>query len=139
MTQTKGPHALTSDETAIRTLIDHWSDAVEREDRRAIRADHDDDILMYDVPLPFMSRGIDTYMATWEMFFSTSEKPVTFRFDDVEITAGTDVAFATAIGNCVNIDPTGRCEPLRFRLTIGLKKVAGRWRITHEHHSLPAG
>ena len=94
---------------------------------------------MYDVPLPFMSRGIDAYMATWEMFFDTSEKPVTFRFEDVEITAGADVAFATAVGNCVNIDPTGQRQPLRFRLTMGLKKVAGRWRITHEHHSLPAG
>jgi hypothetical protein len=25
-----------------------------------------------------------------------------------------------------------------FRLTIGLRKMAGAWRITHEHHSTPA-
>jgi hypothetical protein len=25
-----------------------------------------------------------------------------------------------------------------FRLTVGLHKVDGNWRITHEHHSVPA-
>jgi ketosteroid isomerase-like protein len=29
-------------------------------------------------------------------------------------------------------------EPLYFRLTIGLRKIDGRWTITHEHHSVPA-
>ena len=51
---------------------------------------------------------------------------------------GVDVAFATAIGHCVNIDKAGRREPLDFRLTMGLRKVAVRWQIMHEHHSLPA-
>jgi ketosteroid isomerase-like protein len=29
-------------------------------------------------------------------------------------------------------------EELEFRLTMGLKKIDGRWRVMHEHHSLPA-
>jgi ketosteroid isomerase-like protein len=94
--------------------------------------------MMFDVPPPFQVRGIDEYMSTWETFFSSSEKPITFHFTDVEVTAGADVAFATAIGHCVNIDKDGRREPLDFRLTMGLRKIDGRWRITHEHHSLPA-
>jgi len=85
-----------------------------------------------------MSRGIDDYMATWELFLSCTEKPVTFNFTDIEVTAGSDVAFATAVGHCVNIDNAGQREPLEFRLTMGLRKRAGRWIVTHEHHSLPA-
>jgi ketosteroid isomerase-like protein len=27
---------------------------------------------------------------------------------------------------------------LQFRLTMGLRKIDGQWRIMHEHHSLPA-
>ena len=46
--------------------------------------------------------------------------------------------FATAIGRCVNIDPHGVREPLAFRLTMGLRKIDGSWRVMHEHHSLPA-
>lgn len=127
-----------ADETEIRELIEKWSRAVRDRNRAEIRKDHDADILMFDVPLPFQSRGIDEYMATWETFFSSSEVPVQFNFTDVEVTAGVDVAFATAIGHCVNIDKAGQREPLDFRLTMGLRKIGGRWCITHEHHSLPA-
>jgi ketosteroid isomerase-like protein len=71
-------------------------------------------------------------------FLLNVEKSVTFAFEDVEITAGVDVAFATAKGRCVNIDRAGKREPLEFRLTMGLKKIDGKWRVLHEHHSLPS-
>jgi uncharacterized protein (TIGR02246 family) len=122
----------------IRTLFDRWAKAVRDEDRAAIRANHDTDMLMFDVPPPFVSRGLDAYMKTWDMFYDFQERPLVFNFEDVQITAGEEVAFVTAIGNCVNIDKTGEREPLEFRLTMGLRKIAGNWRITHEHHSLPA-
>ena len=126
------------DVQAIRALIGRWAEAVRRQDLNAIRADHDPDILMFDVPPPFLSRGLDAYMGTWRLFFSSVEKPVSFSFEDIEVTAGSDVAFATAKGRCVNIDRAGRREPLEFRLTIGLRKIDGKWRVMHEHHSLPA-
>jgi uncharacterized protein (TIGR02246 family) len=133
------PSSRSSEEqTEIRSLFDKWAKAVRDEDLPAIRAHHDAEILMFDVPPPLASRGIDAYMATWDLFFRCQEKPVSFDFHDVKITAGQDVAFATAIGRCVNTDLQGRREPLEFRLTMGLRKIAGRWRIMHEHHSLPA-
>jgi uncharacterized protein (TIGR02246 family) len=127
-----------NDEAQIRELIERWAKAVREEDRAAIQADHDPGILMFDVPPPFLSRGLDEYMATWETFFASSENPVGFAFHDVEVTCGQDVAFATAIGRCVNIESKGKREPLDFRLTMGLRKIDGRWRVMHEHHSLPA-
>jgi len=127
-----------NDEAEIHTLIERWATAVREEDRAAIRADHDPSILMFDVPPPFLSRGLDAYMATWETFFSWSERPVAFAFHDVEVTCGQDVAFATAVGRCVNLDTNGKGESLEFRLTMCLRKIDGRWRVMHEHHSLPA-
>jgi uncharacterized protein (TIGR02246 family) len=132
----KPQHA--TDEAQIRALIEQWSKAVRDENRAAIRSNHDAGILMFDVPPPFLSRGLDAYMATWETFFASAEKPVSFAFHDVEVTCGEDVAFATAVGRCVNIDPNGKREPLKFRLTMGLRKIDGSWRVMHEHHSLPA-
>jgi uncharacterized protein (TIGR02246 family) len=126
------------DEAEIHALIERWAKAVRDQDRPSIRADHDPDILMFDVPPPFLLQGLDAYMATWETFFSGVEKPVAFAFHDVRVTCGHDVAFATAVGRCVSIDAKGEREPLEFRLTMGLRKIDGRWRIMHEHHSLPA-
>jgi uncharacterized protein (TIGR02246 family) len=129
----------TANQKEILALVERWSKAVRERDRAAIRQHHDADILMFDVPPPFSSRGIDDYMATWETFFSSSDKPVTFHFTDVEITAGSDVAFVTAVGHCVTTDKAGQRAPLDFRLTMGLRKGEnGRWIISHEHHSLPA-
>lgn len=126
------------DEMDIQALIERWAKAVREENRAGIRADHDSEILMFDVPPPVLSRGLDAYMATWERFLSWSEKPVAFDFHDVKVTAGEYVAFATAIGRCAGVDTNGKREELEFRLTMGFRKIDGSWRVMHEHHSLPA-
>jgi ketosteroid isomerase-like protein len=110
--------------------------AVRDQDLAGIRADHDVDVLMFDVPPPFLSRGLDAYMATWDMFFAWSAKPIEFDFNDVAIIVGKDVAFATAIGRCRGLS-SGEGVQLEFRLTIGFREHDGGWHIVHEHHSLP--
>jgi ketosteroid isomerase-like protein len=122
----------------IRELIERWVAAVRAEDREAIRAEHDSEILMFDVPPPFLSQGLDAYMATWELFFSRPERAGSFGLGDVKVTSGNDVGFATATGRCVDCDATGKEAPLQFRLTMGFRKIDDRWRIVHEHHSVPA-
>jgi ketosteroid isomerase-like protein len=77
-------------------------------------------------------------MATWELFFSQPDRAASFGLRDVKVTAGNDVGFATASGRCVDIAPAGKRGELEFRLTMGFRKSDGRWRIVHEHHSLPA-
>ncbi len=127
-----------NDEAEIRELIARWAKAVREENMAGIRAEHDSEMLMFDVPPPFLSRGLDAYMATWKTFFSWSEKPVAFDFHDVEVNAGKDVAFATAIGRCTGTEPKGERIELEFRLTMCFRKIDGKWRVMHEHHSLPA-
>lgn len=126
------------DELDIRSLIERWAKAVREQDIAGIRADHDSEVLMFDVPPPMFTTGLDAYMWTWERFFASSEKPVAFNLHDVKVTSGKDVAFATAIGHCVDIDPNGKREELEFRVTMGFRKIDGSWRVMHEHHSLPA-
>jgi uncharacterized protein (TIGR02246 family) len=121
----------------IQELISQWAKAVRDENLDGIRAAHDPDMLMFDVPPPFLSRGLDAYMATWDTFFAWQAKPVQFELRDVAITAGNDVAFATAIGRCCDLT-SGIATPLDFRLTMGFRRQDGKWRIVHEHHSLPS-
>ena len=126
----------TNNATAIRELFDNWAAAVRAEDFNAIRANHSPDMLMFDVPPPLFSRGLDAYMNTWRLFYKSQARPVVFNFDDIEITADENVAFVTAIGRCVYIPSGGGPTKLQFRLTMGLRKQNGSWWIVHEHHSL---
>jgi uncharacterized protein (TIGR02246 family) len=133
-----GDQSLNSNpETEINDLFSRWVSAVQAEDLAGIRANHASDVLMYDVPLPFFSRGLDAYMETWKIFFPCQAKPIEFRFEETQITAGKDVAFLTAIGHCGHME-LGEKTDLKFRLTMGLRKNGDEWLIVHEHHSVPA-
>lgn len=129
---------LAAEETAIRELITSWAAAVRAKDLQGILAHHADDFLMFDVPPPFESRGLKAYQKTWDLFYSAQPEPVAFDIKRVEIVAGSDVAFAVALMQCAETNKDGQRVPLDFRLTVGLRKISGRWMIMHEHHSVPA-
>jgi uncharacterized protein (TIGR02246 family) len=128
----------TGDEQEIRELVENWADAVRRKDFEGILSNHSPDILMFDVPPPHFSKGIDEYRKTWDLFFSASPEAPAFDFQEMNITVGGDVAFVAALMHCLTKDPGGNYYPLDFRLTIGLRKLNARWTIVHEHHSIPA-
>lgn len=127
-----------SSEAAVRDIFERWAASVRAEDLAGIRGHHASNMLMFDVPPPFASRGLDAYMATWATFYRSQVRPIVFDFADLEITAGDTVAFLTATGRCLYIEKTGEHNDLRFRLTMGLRKKDGQWWIVHEHHSVPA-
>jgi uncharacterized protein (TIGR02246 family) len=132
-------HGRSEDEAVVRGVIDSWTSAVRRRDIEGILKNHSPDIVMFDVPPPFQSRGIEAYRKTWDMFFSWSSDQIPFDVTDISITAGSDVAFVVATMACAEPGNDGKPKPLNFRLTVGLRKIEGRWTIVHEHHSVPAG
>jgi ketosteroid isomerase-like protein len=127
-------------ETQIKALIEGWADAVRRHDFPGILAHHEQDIVMFDLPPPLQSRGIEEYRKTWDLFFQYHQPSQAFDIEELAITAGKDVAFAIAIMRCRSATFSGPPQEggFLFRLTIGLRLVDGDWRITHEHHSVPA-
>ena len=126
-----------TEESAIRDVVESWAAAVRRTDYAGILKSHSPDIVMFDVPPPFQSTGIEAYKKTWDLFFSCGD-PVAFDITGMTIFAGSDVAFAIATMRRTTPGPQGHREPLDFRLTTGLKKIGGNWTIVHEHHSVPA-
>ncbi|HSZ73719.1 MAG TPA: SgcJ/EcaC family oxidoreductase [Rhizomicrobium sp.] len=126
------------DEIAIRDIIESWAAAVRRKDLAGILQNHSPDIVMFDVPPPFQSKGMEAYRKTWDLFYSWSDKSIPFDIAEMSITAGSDVAFVVATLHCAEPGPDGEHKALNFRLTIGLRKIDGQWIVTHEHHSVPA-
>jgi uncharacterized protein (TIGR02246 family) len=128
----------TTDKAVIRGLVSDWAKAVRAKDLKGILADHSPQILMFDLPGPLQLKGIDAYKKTWDLFFSWADDPVVFDFNEMDVVAGSDVAYVTALMRCSGTEKDGKRIKLEFRLTIGLCKIDGRWTITHEHHSIPA-
>lgn len=126
------------EEAEVCALVEDWASAVRRKDMPVILRHHSSDMLMFDVPPPFQSKGIDAYRKTWDLFFAWAHEPVTYDIQELHVTAGRDVAFAVATMHCSGTEANGDLTDLDFRLTIGLRKIEGRWTIVHEHHSIPA-
>ena len=122
---------VTNAENEVRAIIENWARAVESGDRKAILANHADDLLMFDFPDEV--RGIQAYDRTWDFFFDQPKGPIHYTPSELVVTAGDQVAFATCLVHC---DGTS-AGALDFRLTTGLKKEGGSWTIVHEHHSVP--
>lgn len=120
------------DDEQVRTVIRSWEKAIQTGDMTTILANHTEDILMFDVPEPLQAKGMAEYEKTWKLFFryGSPGKDV-FVIENLQITAGNEVAFATGL-----LRIGGSKRPV-CRLTLGLKKVRDKWLIAHEHHSAP--
>jgi uncharacterized protein (TIGR02246 family) len=124
-------------EADIRALIENWAKAVQRQDIETIVAHHATNLLMFDVPPPNELRGIDAYRDSWSPFFDHFKNGGVFAIERLDVTAGDDVAFATALLRCGTQEELDKDPTTRLRLTVGLRREHDRWLITHEHHSYP--
>ncbi|WP_020134715.1 YybH family protein [Streptomyces sp. 351MFTsu5.1] len=126
------------DEAQIRALVTAWAAAVHRGDLAGVVADHAQDIVLYDVPPPHHGiRGLAAYRAHWPPFFAWQAQGACFDIETLDVTAGTDVAYAHALLRCATPEELAAHPDVRLRLTFGLRKERGRWLVAHEHHSFP--
>src|ERR1700753_165123 len=98
------------DGMAIRNVVESWAAAVRLRDYDGILRDHSSDVVMFDVPPPFQSVGIEAYKQTWDLFFSGAPEPIVFDIDSMTIMAGSDVAFVVATMHCTEPGPDGKCQ-----------------------------
>jgi uncharacterized protein (TIGR02246 family) len=129
---------MADDEAEVRVLIERWAEAVHAGDLAGVLANHAEDIVMFDVPSPpDRVTGLDAYRQTWPSFFDWQASGASFEMVSLDITAGSDVAFAHALLRCDTPENLREKPDSRLRLTVGLRKQDGRWVVTHEHHSFP--
>ena len=93
---------------------------------------------MFDVPPPDNGvRGIAAYRSTWPPFFEWQAKGASFELVELDVVAGSDVAFAYALLRCGMPEEFEKDPDNRLRLTLGLRKDDESWVVVHEHHSFP--
>jgi len=98
---------------------------------------HSQDVLVFDVIGPVRLQGLNEYRKTWlEQFFPWHGGTGRFELVDLKVSAGTDVAFATALLECAGTEDE-KTVAFTLRLTVGLEKRDGQWTVVHEHHSQP--
>ena len=97
------------------------------------------DAVSFDLAPPLMHSGPELLDPdTVRSWFAGFEGPLGYDTTDLTVTVGGDVAFCSSL-NRLSATPVGTTDhfELWFRSTTGLRKIDGRWLVTHEHTSTP--
>lgn len=112
-------------------------DAQESKDIDRLMQHYAPDIVYYDVVPPLRFTGIEAVRRNFVRWFDEYDGPISLQTHDMTVVTDGDVAFA----NMLHLDSGTRTNGLQrsiwVRETVGLHRSQGRWRITHEHISIP--
>jgi ketosteroid isomerase-like protein len=122
----------------IQEVIERKAALLETGDAKAILSYYAPSFVEFSLAPPLRQPGDGRDPAPLEAWMANFEAPPRREVTRLEITTDGDVAFATSIDRLSAV-PRGSAEgfTLWFRVTLGLRRVDGRWLITHEHESVP--
>jgi ketosteroid isomerase-like protein len=122
----------------IRELIEGKAALLQQGDAAAVMACYAPNYVEYTLAPPLRQPGDGRDPAPLAAWLATFAAPPRREVTQLEITTDGDVAFATSL-DCLTAVPKGSTEPfsLWFRVTVGLRRIDGRWLVTHEHESVP--
>ncbi|MER6939816.1 nuclear transport factor 2 family protein [Nocardioides sp. NPDC127514] len=126
-----------AEETAIRGQIEKVIDGLRAKDLEALREPYASDVVSFDVEPPLQHVGIEAKLANWERVFQVFES-VDYELRDLTLTIGDDVAFGHAFGRLSGTMKNGVATAgMWVRVTYGLRRIDGTWRIAHDQVSVP--
>jgi len=123
----------------VGSLLEAYRGAVHAKDVDAFVAIFADDVRVFDMWGAWSHDGIDAWREMAEAWFgSLGDERVRVEFDDVQTTVGEDVAVLSAFVTFAGLSADGNeLRSMNNRLTWGLRKTAGTWKVVHEHTSAP--
>ena len=127
----------TSDEGAIRELIDRFAKAFSDRDVEGAMAPFGKHIVSFDILPPLQTVGAETFVTHWQQFFGSHQGPIHVEFPDVRIATGGDVAFSYCVHRIKGTLKSGQQTDWWLRWTACYRKTDGKWLIVHEHVSVP--
>ncbi len=122
-------------EIAIRTVLEQRKEALKAKDARLVAAKHAPDTIAFSLAPPLVAVGeSEATVADW---FKTWQGLLDWETVDTNIAVSGDVAFVSALEYMAGTKMDGQDTRMWFRTTLGLRKLDGSWKITHEHQSVP--
>lgn len=136
-TSLNDPTTIEQDEADIRRLIHAWSTALEAKDVAALLADYAPHAVLYEACPPYKTEGVDNIRQVWEHCLPYFPEQFTSEHRDVVIHVAGDVALMHGVHHIIPTPPDHPCGQTWMRVTIGFRRLQGRWQVIHGHVSLP--
>jgi ketosteroid isomerase-like protein len=128
---------MTTEESAVRDLLQEWAAATRQGRLDDVLARHRPDALIYDVLAPMKYDGAAAYRASWGDWHPETQSEGLFDWEDLQVTADADLAFAHGFIRCGGTTPDGESFADLVRATFCLQRTEGGWNVAHQHISKP--
>jgi ketosteroid isomerase-like protein len=92
---------------------------------------------VFDLAPPLQYAGIDAYRSNFEEWFLSFQGPIGYEIRDLSITMGDDVAFSRSLNRISGRRTNGEQTDVWVRATVCFRKIEGKWKMAHEHVSVP--
>lgn len=122
----------------INSVVLGLAAALSAGDVKAVLAHYGPSVVSYTLAPPLRQSNDPHDPAPLEAWLATFEAPPQREVTRLSIVQDGDVAFATSLDS-MTATPKGSAESftLWYRVTLGLRRIDGRWLVVHEHESVP--
>lgn len=124
------------EKTEIRQLIRDFYTALEAKNIGRMLSFYAPEAIMFDVKAPFQTKGAIAWKHTWEACIDYFPAAFQVETKDVHIYANENLAFAHFLFRFITKTDHPAAQTW-MRATGCYKKIQGKWKILHEHASVP--
>lgn len=124
-------------EAEVRELVKLWLASVDAQDIDGIVSHYTPDILSFDAVSQLQFKDVASYKKHWTACMAMCPGQLIFELHDLQVTAGDDVAFSHSLLRCGARGENGEEKVSWMRMTACYSKINGKWKVVHEHFSVP--
>jgi uncharacterized protein (TIGR02246 family) len=124
-------------ERELRDLIDERVRAVRERDSATLADRPAEDVITFGVLPPLNSRGSQATVEHLRAWFDGYDGPIDYSAHDVQASAQGDLGFCSYLYHVGGTLKTGDQVNMWVRATLCCRRIDGRWRIVHDHESVP--
>ena len=126
-----------ADEAALSIVIEAIAKAVREKDVDAMLAHCAPDIVIFDMLPPLKHQGRDAIQRLWKKTLAAFDAPVDYEVHQLELAVGEEIAFCRSLNRFGGARVGGERNVNWLCSTLGFRKLEGRWKLVHQHVSVP--
>ena len=128
---------MTSATDELQALVEERVRAVRAKDMETLAARPAEDVVTFDVLPPLNSRGSRATATHLREWFDGYRGRIGYTVRDLQVHAQDDLGFCSFLYHVSGTLTTGDPVDMWVRATLCCRRVDGRWRIVHDHESVP--
>ena len=126
-----------SAEEQLRELVEERVRAVRERDSATLAARPAAEVLTFAVLPPLSSRGSQATSDHLQTWLDSYSGPIDYSVHDLQIDAAGDLGFCSFLYHVGGTLTSGDQVDMWVRATLCCRRMDGRWRIVHDHESVP--